>query len=94
LAELAIRSKKYLVEASDKGDAGTNLDFRGICFRTDNGRTLANHKVNKLAQEVVAEVVQDPEQLTTYSWRAYAESIAVALKRDPAALVALGDWQT
>ena len=64
-----------------------------MIFRTDTHEYLSSKAVNALTMNTVAKVVENPELLTTYSWRRMLPTIALHLKFSREERLALGDWK-
>lgn len=64
----------------------------GMCFDA-TGTAWHFKEVTDSIRELFAGQVEQPEDLTSYSWRRWAPSVAHLLKFDPQQLAALGDWQ-
>eukprot|EP00435_Cladocopium_sp_Y103_P038949 s935_g10.t1 len=64
----------------------------GLCF-SEEGRPWTIKEVQESMQVEMGVLVDNPEDLTTYSWRRVAPTIAQLLECKPEELSALGDWQ-
>ena len=62
-----------------------NFDADGISWHIK--------EITDSIRELFADQVEKPEDLSSYSWRRWAPSVAHLLKFDPQQLSALGDWQ-
>jgi len=65
----------------------------GMIFRTDTFEYLSAQAVNALTMNTVAGVIENPELLTTYSWRRLLPTAALHLNFSPAERLAIGDWK-
>ena len=63
----------------------------GICF--DSGTPWDIAEVQHLCQSIFAEFLDNPEQLTTYSWRRMLPTVGHILNMSSSDLCSLGDWQ-
>ena len=64
----------------------------GICF--DRRGTPWNiAEAQRLCQSIFAEFLDNPEQLTTYSWRRMLPTVSHILNMSSSDLCSLGDWQ-
>ena len=64
----------------------------GLCF-SDEGRPWTILEVQETMQNEMAVFLDNPEDITTYSWRRMAPTVAQLLECRPEEMAALGDWQ-
>ena len=64
----------------------------GLCF-SDEGRPWTILEVQETMQQEMSVFLDNPEDLTTYSWRRLAPTVAQLLDCRPEEMAALGDWQ-
>ena len=64
----------------------------GLCF-SDEGRPWTILEVQETMQSEMAVLLDNPEEITTYSWRRMAPTLAQLLECRPEEMAALGDWQ-
>ena len=64
----------------------------GLCF-SDEGRPWTILEVQETMQQEMSVFLDNPEDLTTYSWRRLAPTVAQLLECKPEEMAALGDWQ-
>eukprot|EP00435_Cladocopium_sp_Y103_P041796 s1601_g11.t1 len=64
----------------------------GLCF-SDEGRPWTIKEVQESMQVEMGVLVDNPEDITTYSWRRVGPTIAQILECRPEEMSALGDWQ-
>ena len=64
----------------------------GLCF-SDGGRPWTILEVQETMQNEMAVFLDNPEEITTYSWRRMAPTLAQLLECRPEEMAALGDWQ-
>ena len=64
----------------------------GLCF-SDEGRPWTILEVQETMQQEMSVFLDNPEDLTTYSWRRLAPTVAQLLGCRPEEMAALGDWQ-
>ena len=86
-------SKEFLAECNLRRQGNAGKEMMGMIFRTDTHKYLSSHAVNALTMNAVAKVVENPELLTTYSWRRMLPTIALHLKFSREERLALGDWK-
>ena len=65
----------------------------GLCF-SDEGRPWTILEVQETMQQDMAVFLDNPEDITTYSWRRLSPTVAQLLECRPEEMAALGDWQT
>ena len=65
----------------------------GMIFRTDTYDFISANAVNSLTMNAVAGVIENPELLTTYSWRRVLPTVALSLKFSSAERLSIGDWK-
>ena len=65
----------------------------GLCF-SDEGRPWTILEVQETMQQEMAVFLDNPEDITTYSWRRLSPTVAQLLECRPEEMAALGDWQT
>ena len=63
----------------------------GLCFDAE-GTAYTLKSVNELNREVFEHLVQNTEDLSSYSWRRAAPTVGTLLKLSPLELCSLGDW--
>ena len=63
----------------------------GLCFDAE-GTAYTLKYVNELNREVFEHLVQNTEDLSSYSWRRAAPTLGTLLKLSPLELCSLGDW--
>ena len=63
----------------------------GLCFDAE-GTAYTLKYVNELNREVFEHLVQNTEDLSSYSWRRAAPTVGTLLKLSPLELCSLGDW--
>ena len=88
-----IWTEKFLVEYNLRRDGAFGKHMMGMIFRTDSQEYLSAKAVNALTMNAVAGVVENPELLTTYSWRRMLPTLALHLNFSPAERLAIGDWK-
>jgi len=86
-------TEKFLIEYNRRRDSDVGKEMMGMIFRTDTQEYLSSKAVNALTMNAVAGVVENPELLTTYSWRRMLPTIALHLNFSPAERLAIGDWK-
>ena len=64
----------------------------GLCF-SDEGRPWTILEVQETMQSEMAVLLDNPEEITTYSWRRMAPTLAQLLGCRPEEMAAFGDWQ-
>lgn len=64
----------------------------GLCF-SDEGRPWTILEAQESMQNEMAVLLDNPEEITTYSWRRMAPTLAQLLECRPEEMAALGDWQ-
>ena len=64
----------------------------GLCF-SDEGRPWTTFEVQETMQSEMAVLLDNPEEITTYSWCRMAPTLAQLLGCRPEEMAALGDWQ-
>ena len=84
---------KFLEEYNLRRQSDMGKEMMGMIFRTDTYEYLSSRAVNALTMNAVAGVVENPELLTTYSWRRMLPTIALHLNFSPAERLAIGDWK-
>ena len=62
-----------------------------VCFNSQ-GKPWGTQEINQSVQKIFAEVLQDPADMTTYSWRRLLPTVAQLLRLSPQEQLALGDW--
>ena len=65
----------------------------GICFEVGSWKYIAAVTINNISMRSVSEVVDNPERLTTYSWRRMVPTLAFRLGFDAKERLAVGDWK-
>jgi hypothetical protein len=85
-------TEKFLTEYNQRRRSDVGKEMMGMIFRTDTHEYLSSKAVNALTMNTVAGVVENPELLTTYSWRRLLPTIALLLDFSPAERLAIGDW--
>jgi hypothetical protein len=85
-------TEKFLTEYNRRRHSDVGKEMMGMIFRTDTNEYLSSKAVNALTMNTVAGVVENPELLTTYSWRRLLPTIALLLGFSPAERLAIGDW--
>ncbi|CAE7383352.1 unnamed protein product [Symbiodinium sp. CCMP2456] len=63
----------------------------GICFNRD-GKPWAISEINLSVQEIFSDMLQEPADMTTYSWRRLLPTVGQLLRLSPQEQLALGDW--
>ena len=86
-------TKKFLAAYNLRRQSNVGKDKMGMIFRTDTHEYLSSKAVNTLTMDAVAEVVENPQLLTTYSWRRMLPTIALHIKFSKEERLALGDWK-
>jgi len=86
-------TEKFLIEYNRRRKSEVGKEMMGMIFRTDTHEYLSSKAVNALTMHAVAGVVENPELLTTYSWRRLLPTIALLLNFSPAERLAIGDWK-
>ena len=81
--EAWLRDWKALSPAAKKG--------AGLCFN-QAGKPWAISEINLCVQEAFREVLQEPADMTTYSWRRLLPTVGQLLRLSPQEQLALGDW--
>jgi len=74
-----------------RSDVGNEM--MGMIFRTDTFEYVSAQAVNVLTMSTVAGVTENPELLTTYSWRRLLPTAALHLNFSTAERLAIGDWK-
>ena len=64
----------------------------GLCF-SDEGLPWTILEVQEAMHSEMAVLLDNPEEITTYSWRHMAPTLAQLLECRPEEMAALGDWQ-
>ena len=64
----------------------------GLCFDS-RGSPWSLHEVTSVAQLVFRDMFENHQDLTSYSWRRLAPSMATLTSLSQTELLALGDWQ-
>ena len=64
----------------------------GLCF-SDKGRPWNTFEVQETMQSEMGVLLDNPEEITTYSWCRMAPTLAQLLGCRPEEMAALGDWQ-
>ncbi len=82
----------FLKEYDLRRQSDVGKEMMGMIFRTDTFEYLSARAVNALTMSTVAGVVENPEELTTYSWRRLLPTAALHLNFTPAERIAIGDW--
>ena len=85
------RSAKEVLEAH-RTLAPARQRVAGLCF-SDEGRPWTILEVQETMQSEMAVLLDNPEEITTYSWRRMAPTLAQLLECRPEEMAALGDWQ-
>jgi len=85
-------TEKFLIEYNRRRKSEVGTEMMGMIFRTDTHEYLSSKSVNAMTMNAVAGVLEDPELLTTYSWRGLLPAIARLLNFSPAERFAVGDW--
>ena len=65
----------------------------GLCF-SDEGRPWQIGEIQETMQAEMAVMVDNAEEITTYSWRRVGPTVAQLLGCKPEEMSALGDWQS
>ena len=86
-------TKPFLSEYDLRRKSEVGKHMMGMIFRTDTFEFLSAKAVNALTVHTVANIVENSELLTTYSWRRMLPTVALALKFDATERVAIGDWK-
>ena len=81
--EAWLRDWKALSPAAKKGT--------GLCFNRA-GKPWAISEINLCVQEAFRDVLQEPADMTTYSWRRLLPTVGQLLRLTPQEQLALGDW--
>ena len=81
--EAWLRDWKALSPAAKKG--------AGLCFNRA-GKPWAISEINLCVQEAFRDVLQEPADMTTYSWRRLLPTVGQLLRLTPQEQLALGDW--
>ncbi|CAE7330632.1 unnamed protein product, partial [Symbiodinium sp. CCMP2456] len=63
----------------------------GMCFNRD-GKPWAISEINLGVQEIFSDMLQEPADMTTYSWRRLLPTVGQLLRLSPQEQLALGDW--
>ena len=84
---------KFIHEYEVRRAGAHGKEMMGMIFRTDNQEFIAMRTVNAMTMEVIKKVVENPEDLTTYSWRRVMPTVALHLKLTAPERLAVGDWQ-
>jgi len=84
---------KFLDEYNQRRKSLVGKEMMGMVFRTDTLEYLSARAVNALTMNAVAGVVENPEMLTTYSWRRLLPTAALHLNFSSAERLAIGDWK-
>ena len=86
-------TEKFLKGYDIRRRSDVGKDMMGMIFRTDTFEYFSARAVNALTMDAVAGVVENPELLTTYSWRRLLPTAALHLNFSPAERIAIGDWK-
>jgi hypothetical protein len=86
-------TERFLIEYNCRRNSDAGKEMMGMIFRTDTQEYLSAKAVNALTMNSVAGVVENPELLTTYSWRRMLPTVALHLNFSPAERLAIGDWK-
>eukprot|EP00435_Cladocopium_sp_Y103_P035527 s950_g9.t1 len=65
----------------------------GLCFNAE-GQAWAIQEVQRVMQEEFASIVDNAEEMTTYSWRWVSPTLGHLLQLTPQEEAAMSDWQT
>jgi len=84
---------KFLKEYDIRRRSDVGKEMMGMIFRTDTFEYFSAKAVNALTMNTVAGVIENPELLTTYSWRRLLPTAALHLNFSPAERLAIGDWK-
>ena len=76
---------------NNRGHSDVGKEMMGMIFRTDTYEYLLAKAVNVLNIDAVSGVIENPELLTTYSWRRMLPTIAFHLNFSAAQRLAIGD---
>eukprot|EP00435_Cladocopium_sp_Y103_P075206 s702_g55.t1 len=65
----------------------------GLCFNAE-GQAWAIQEIQRVMQEEFASIVDNAEEMTTYSWRRVSPTLGHLLQLTPQEEAAMSDWQT
>ena len=65
----------------------------GMIFRTDDHQYLSQQAILSLTKDAVSGAIDNPEELTTYSWRRMLPTLGLKCKFSKPERLALGDWK-
>ena len=82
---------QHLVDKRDQLPANVKRTC-GLCFDLE-GKPWHMREITLIAREIFVGQIENPETLTSYSWRRWAPSMGQALGFDPQQLASLSDWQ-
>jgi len=83
---------KFLEVYNQRRHSDVGREMMGMIFRTDTFGYLSAKAVNALSMDAVAGILENPEELTTYSWRRMLPTLALHLNFSRAERLAIGDW--
>lgn len=86
-------TKKFLSEYNLRRKSQVGKQMMGMIFRLDTFEYFSARAVNALTMDVVGSIVENPELLTTYTWRRMLPTVALHIKFDSTERVAIGDWK-
>ena len=86
-------TKEFLLEYDQRRQSDVGKEMMGMIFRTDTHEYLSAKAVNALTMNTVAGIIENPELLTTYSWRRMLPTIALHLKFNAAKRLAMAHWR-
>ena len=65
----------------------------GVVFDPQSREPLTYNSCVSLTQEAMRELVENPEEVSTYTWRRVMPTLGMAAKFTGVEMLALGDWQ-
>ena len=86
-------TRKFLSEYNKRRQSDVGKEMMGMIFRADTHEYLTAKAVNALTMNTVVGIVENPELLTTYSWRRMLPTLALHLKFNATERLAIGDWK-
>ena len=84
---------KFLADYKKRRNSKDGKRMMGMIFRTDDHQYLSQKAILSLTKDAVSGAIDNPEELTTYSWRRMLPTLGLKCKFSKPERLALGDWK-
>ena len=84
---------KFLAGYKKRRDSKEGKHMMGMIFRTDDHQSLSQRAILAITKDAVSGIINNPEKLTTYSWRRILPTLGLKCNFSKPERLALGDWK-